>query len=618
MSVFDYFVMTGWLAAGSCILFVIALHLRSRRLKGSYQILRIVAENAKDGVLLQEMDGTILWCNESYAEMLGRPRKFWIGRKPQKYVYPPEICPSDQEIEDFCYDIDDPTFDKFVMRQNQRADGTLFWNQISQSAVKLDTERTVVVTSCRDVTEQVKREEDLARAKGKLEVAVNSDALTGLANRRKLNSFLDACLHNPARLQKPVGVIHIDLDKFKTINDTHGHAAGDAVLLHASAALRRALIETDMAARIGGDEFIVVRPDLNSDEELVDLANKIFKVLTKPFEWNGITLSYSASLGLAVSDNTTTRAEQLIQNADVALYEVKANGRGTFSVFDDELKKKHDSKQGLAEDLSRAITEGSLDFHFQPIVDLSNFRIAGIETLARWTHPEHGVVSPEDFIPLAEEIGLLVELDLSAARAAVAACSRLKKVFRDYPYVSFNASFETLSTPNLQEQLIWQADAFEVPHDRICIEILETVFLGEDAANSNIALQISQLMAAGFRTRLDDFGVGYAGLSHLAQIKVDGIKIDRTLIRTLNTDPTTDAIVRAILGLAQELELDVIAEGVSDVDVVRKLRAYRCNGAQGFGFGRPMPLNKLIAWIDAYQPGSFGKSSRRRSKEKGA
>lgn len=580
---------------------VLGLLVRMRYLDKARRTFRIVAEHANDGLLLQRIDGTILWCNDAYTRISGRPRSFWVGRKPQKWVYPEELCPSDEEIEAFRYDIHDESFKNYSRYLNQRADGTLFWNEFSLSAVELGGKDPLVVLICRDISEQVAREEALTAARDDLERAVNYDALTGLANRRKLMAYLDASLKAAADSDLRVGLIHIDLDKFKDINDTHGHHAGDAVLVRAAEILNDSIQDGDLAARIGGDEFIVMRPRLERIAELEEIGKRILEQIHVPFAWEKKILHFGASLGAAASTPQLRDSEELIQKADFALYDVKARGRGDYAFYDKELQKQHIVQKGMSEDLARVIRDDKLEFYYQPILDYGASRIIGIETLVRWNHPKRGMISPVEFIALAEDIGLLEDIDLSAMMAAMDAGRLLHDRGHDSIYVSFNASFQTLANANLVDSLRFAADSRTMPYDKVVVEVLETVLLGEDATDTDVAHQIEALGHAGFATTLDDFGIGYAGLSHLAQLKVKGIKIDRSLIRTILTDPTSDVIVRAILNLAGDLGLKVVAEGVETLPIAQKLQNYGCSRMQGYGIARPMPLPQLSDWLDQFE-----------------
>ena len=594
--------VAGWIVAIASVGAAVLMWQCLLRLRRETRVFKIVAEHANDGVILQKMDGTILWCNEAYCRILGRPQDFWIGRKPQKWVIPKDICPSDADIEAFRYDLNGPEFKRFVMWRNMRGDGSEFWGQFSLSAVDVGEAEPLVVLTCRDVSEQVVREAALTQAKAELEHVVNYDALTGLANRRRLMAFLSEALQQAAHDGQRVGLIHIDLDKFKEVNDTHGHAAGDAVLVSAARTLETVTGDQDLAARFGGDEFVLVLPGQTDNTHLIDMAERLLKAVADPVAWDGINLAYGASLGLALSEPGTLDPEDLMQQADFALYEVKTQGRGAFAVFDRSLRRKQAAHKDMLEGLAEVIRTRGLDYHFQPIVDLATLQVTGVEALARWNHPKRGTISPVDFIASAEEIGLLEEVDLGAMQAAVSAQARLSAA--GYPQVcaGFNASFQTLSNPDLLERLTWTAARHAVPHDRIVIEVLETVLLGDSIDEIEVAQQIARLVEAGFGARLDDFGNGYAGLTHLAQMRVTGIKIDRGLIRTILTDATSDKIVRAILDLTRDLGLDVVAEGVESYALAHRLGAQGCQSVQGYAIARPMPVADLVPWLDSYDP----------------
>ncbi|CUH77249.1 Cyclic di-GMP phosphodiesterase Gmr [Tritonibacter multivorans] len=570
---------------------------------------KIVAEHANDGMLLQRMDGTILWCNPAYARLLGRPREFWIGKKPQKWVFPPEICPSDAEIAAFRYDPEGAYFREFTIYENLRGDGSRFHSQFSLAAVDVAGEQMVVL-SCRDVSEEVAQTKALERALSQLEQAVNFDALTGLANRRKLLDVLETALAQTEASGAKLGLIHVDLDKFKAINDTHGHAAGDAVLVQAAAALRACLRPSDLAARIGGDEFIVVLPHLGAvPDQLEMIARRILDHMTTPFQWCGIELSYGASLGLATAAPGDD-PEELIQKADFALYEVKASGRGDFLYFDAALDDKKTEQKELSDALTLAIRDGQLLFHYQPVVSLKDARIVGVETLVRWHHPERGLVTPAKFLPLAADIGLLTQLDETALAAAITARQTLSRAGFDQMHVSFNASLQSLADPQLVDRMTWAADAADLDQHQLMVEILETAFLPTKGSErllegADVRQQISRLCAAGFDVLLDDFGTGYAGLSHLARLDVTGVKVDRSLVAEMGHSTSAAQVLSAVVDLACKLEMMVIAEGVEDAGQARVLHQAGCHLAQGYAFSPPLPLPDLLDWLPQYDPQAF-------------
>lgn len=601
----------------ACVLLIRRGALSMLRQMRDLRAFKIVAEHANDGMLLQRMDGTILWCNPAYARLLGRPRDFWIGRKPQKWVFPPETCPSDAEIAAFRYDPAGQYFQEFTIHENLHADGTRFFSQFSLAAVDIAGEQMVVL-SCRDVSAEVAQKKALERALAQLEQAVNFDALTGLANRRKLLEVLRAALLRSDSSSEDtgetaggqLGLIHVDLDKFKAINDTHGHAAGDAVLVQAAEALRACLRPADLAARIGGDEFIVVLPDLGTvPDQLEVVARRILDRITTPFLWEGIELSYGASLGLATAAPGDD-PEELIQKADFALYEVKASGRGDFLYFDAALDDKKSEQKALGDALALAIRDGQMLFHYQPVLSLRDARIVGVETLVRWQHPERGLVTPPKFLPLAADIGLLAQLDETALAAAITARKALAQAGFEDMHVSFNASLQSLADPHLVDRMTWAADAADLPAHQLMVEILETAFLPTlDSERllegADVRRQISRLGAAGFDVLLDDFGTGYAGLSHLARLDVTGIKVDRSLVADMARSSSAAQVLSAIVDLARKLDLMVIAEGVEDAGQARVLHQAGCHLAQGFAIAPPLPLPELLDWLPHHRPQDF-------------
>ncbi|MEM8732009.1 MAG: diguanylate cyclase, partial [Pseudomonadota bacterium] len=362
---------------------------------------RLLSEHINDGVVIQDAEGHILWSNRAYERITGFSFAEIAGRKPQEFILPADRQISAREVADFRYDPSDAMFQGFEIVQNRRKSGELFWAQLSFGFFEA-TDRHHVIVTVRDVSEEVAANQALTQAKADLEQAVNYDALTGLANRRKLMVFLGAALRGATPDKDGVGVLHLDLDRFKDINDTYGHAAGDAVIKQAAQIMGRRAAPLGMAARIGGDEFIMVRPGLKSSEALERTAEDLISDARDPVLWDGRYLNYGFSIGMAISEPGMSRGQDLIQNADFALYEAKARGRGCWAMYDRPLRKKHRARRGMAEDLMRAVRENGLDFWYQPIVDLTACQTVGIETLARWTHPTRGIIAPEEFLAIAE------------------------------------------------------------------------------------------------------------------------------------------------------------------------------------------------------------------------
>ncbi len=557
---------------------------------------RILSQHINDGVIVQDIQGHILWSNAAYTRITGYSFEEIAGRKPQEFILPEEQKKSAEEIAQFRFDPNMPIYQDFEIVRNQRKNGELYWSQLSFGFYEVAEGKRVVIAA-RDVTDQIEAQEDLARAKCDLERAVNHDALTGLANRRKLMIFLEECLAEAEENNTLVGLLHVDLDRFKDINDTHGHAAGDAILIHAAAAMEATLGPSSLAARLGGDEFVLVVPGVTCFAEIEDIAQNLQQMATKPVDWEGCQLAFGYSIGAAISDDGQNVGGDLIQKADFALYEAKARGRGRWVLYNASLRRKHASRKGMADDLIQSVRDDQLEFYFQPILRLSDRRIAGIETLVRWRHPEKGLMMPNQFLGLAEEIGFLEHLDRAGMRAAIGAARAMGDLGYEGTYVSFNASTHVLADETLIEEMLWTTGEFGVDPGRIAVEVLETVFFADDTTETLLAEQIRILREAGFIALLDDFGVGYAGLAHLGQLDVNGLKIDRSLIKKITSDQTDQLIVKTILQLARDLGLRVVAEGVEDQKSVELLAGYGCEFIQGYVLARPMPLDDLKDWM---------------------
>lgn len=564
-------------------------------------VTELLTRHINDGIVIQNTEGHILWANAAFSTMTGYELSELLGHRPQEILLPEDMRPTSEELAEFRYDTESGMFEDFEIVQNQRKSGELYWVQLSFRFVDTEDGRRVVVTA-RDISNLMEATDELSRAKVELEHAVHFDALTSLANRRRLTSFLDKAFQQARTTSGTVALFHIDLDKFKDINDTHGHAAGDAILVHAAEAMLSSIRDEDLVARLGGDEFVIVMPNAPKQAEISRFADRILKRVTAPFLWQGLQLNCGASIGIALSDNSVESSESLMQNADFALYDVKRRGRGAIAFYDGRLRAAHHAQKQTADALREAIEADDLTYFFQPLICAQTFRLVGMETLARWNRPGHGLEPPDRFLSVAQDIGMLRDIDLAAMRAGISALAKLREEGLPKLRVSFNASSHTLIEGGLAEQIAFVADAHEVAHSWVGVEVLETVFFGQNASETQVAKEMEALVQAGFPTLLDDFGVGFAGLAHLAELTVTGIKIDRSLVARMTIDPNSAAIVRSILHLCQELSLHSVAEGIEDAKTAHMLRDSGCVSLQGYGIGRPMTLEAFTRWARAYDP----------------
>lgn len=609
--------------AAACV--AIALFLRERaarvRLHGNVIALRekantfqLVAENASDGLLLQQMDSRILWANRAYCQILGYELDELVGRYPLEFVLPPDLAVDAETARSFNFADNMHEFDSLVERRNVRKDGTEFFNQLNLSLVKMVTdtgEQERVVASCRDVTGQVERKIELRRALEALVKMARYDGLTGIANRAWFSEMLEKALADAAEKGHQVALCQVDLDRFKEVNDTLGHAAGDAVLCRVADALRDNQSERMIAGRLGGDEFCFFVIDPSELSELADQARLLQHDISEPMKWESGSITPSATIGIATSLPGETDVDSLSKRADFALYSAKTNRRGTVGVFDSQLRAKYERHRRIREGLATAIDEGALMYNFQPIITGDGSKPVCFETLVRWNHDEYGPIAPDAFLPLAREMGRIPEVDFFAARAALRLLNELDVAGVEGMLAGVNVSAETLIDPMFLDFVMWEAERNDVDHRRLHLEILETVFFSANGQTDNAAMAVKRLKSEGFEVFLDDFGVGYAGLSHLASLNVNGIKIDRSLIAPLPEDPQSLMIVESIVALADKLDLSVVAEGLETHVQIACLDSIGCAAFQGFGLSRPMRHEDVLPWLQRYPDPTVLVSSRR-------
>ena len=559
---------------------------------------RLACEHASDGMIVQDKDGLIVWCNPAYLQLHRTTADRIMGRNPLSFALPSGMTQHATNIEETPFDLEEG---KLQLCLNENAEGELFWNQISIAFRRSSDGREHSIAICRDVTEQVEQEKAHKEISLRLEHEATHDGLTSVPNRAAFLAFMDDLMQGSQ--PRSVGLLHIDLDNFKIVNDTHGHPAGDAVLMHCATALRRTIREADLVARVGGDEFVVVCPDTTSLEALDALSLDLLDVLSLPFEWSNRMLNTKASIGAAFSDQGDLTADELLVQADFALYEAKRAGRNRVALYDEDLHRRHTTELRHAVELTEAIDTGALDYHFQPTMDLAAQKVTGMETLVRWNHPIDGLIPPDQFLPMVKDLGLMGALDLLSMTAALKEKARLNAVGLGHLGIAFNASPELLAHPDFIERLIWGVEAGGIDRAQVTIEVLENTNFGDATETASHAAVIKDLRDAGFQVHLDDFGIGFAGLSHLASLAVTGVKIDRGLISELLHDPISRKIVRKIVELSNDLGLTVIGEGVEDLHTANTLRAMGCGVIQGYWLSRPLPQDQLHDWLEDHVEG---------------
>ena len=430
-----------------------------------------------------------------------------------------------------------------------------------------------------DITERRKAEARIA-------YMAHHDGLTNLPNRELYQERLKGALEQGQSENKRVAVLCVDLDLFKNVNDSFGHPMGDRLLRLVADRLRSQVRGSNLVARLGGDEFAVILAADICPNEASDYAARLIKILSATYDIDGIEVVVGASIGIALSPGDGVTSEELMRNADMALYRAKSDGGGVHRFFEKEMDRQAQKRRDMEVDLRRAFANGEFEVHYQPLVDIAADRISGFESLLRWRHPDKGMISPADFIPVAEDIGLIVALGEWVLREA---CTEAVKWPVDIK-VAVNLSPVQFRSRNLVQVVISALAQSGLSPLRLELEITESLFLAETEANLAILHQLREL---GVSISMDDFGTGYSSLSYLRSFPFDKIKIDRSFVKDLAERPDCVAIVRAISGLGRSLNITTTAEGVETIDQLDWLRAEGCNEVQGFLFSGARPAAEI-------------------------
>jgi diguanylate cyclase (GGDEF)-like protein/PAS domain S-box-containing protein len=439
------------------------------------------------------------------------------------------------------------------------------------------------VETFEDITERRQAEDRIAHM-------ARHDSLTGLPNRAHFREKLESVLADLDR-DSTVAVLCLDLDHFKTVNDTLGHQRGDQLLQVAAQRLRGALRDADFIARISGDEFSILQVAKDQPGAVTALARRLVDVMSTPIQLEDHRMQVGASVGISLAPADGTEADKLLKNADLALYRAKGEGRGTYRFFEPEMDARMQARREIELDLRNAVATGAFELHYQPIVDLKTNEISGFEALLRWNNPQRGPIPPLEFIPIAEETGLIVPIGEWVLREACAQAARWPEHIR----IAVNLSPAQFKDASLVTAVIGALAASGLAPNRLELEITESVLL----LDSDATLQtLHQLRSLGLSISMDDFGTGYSSLSYLRKFPFDKIKIDQSFIRELADGGDSLAIVRAVTGLGSSLGISTVAEGVETAEQLNRLKAEGCNAVQGFYFGAPRPAAEATAFLN--------------------
>lgn len=579
---------------GGCILW--------RRSAKRNEDMRLIAEGARDGVIIQAIDGTILWANPAFCKLTGFAEKEVLGRSPLEFLVPEESRPSPAEIRAFRFNEGDPAFTKLLSRENVRKDGSKYHVQIGQAFLnRSKSDRKYgrrVVTTVRDISEGVKRDKALMDAQFDMIDMIQTDPLTGLYSRAFAQNWLqERMAEKPA---VPFAAISIDIVNSLQISETLGFAVTDAIITHVGQTIRLSAPENAIVSRSGDDSFLLIIPEDFTLREVIAIWNKISGALDMPVRIDGGLKSVSVSAGIALHPGPVETVTGFMQSIHAArAHGMRRRGRN-LGYYSAALHERASRLVALRQDLPAALSGQDIHFNAQPVFVTSDLTVAGFELLVRWTHPTFGPVPPNDFLPIAEELGLMDRFDKLAAQEAISLQKQFSAQGLGSVKIGFNLSADGARSPDFATWLEWQCDAKNVEPGKITIEILETTVFTTDFRSDSAAAQIERMRRAGFNVFLDDFGVGYAGLAHLSGLSTTGLKIDKSLIDDVCSSQSARTIVDAILTLCANLGLESIAEGIEDPEQLDILRKSGCPRVQGFGIARPMPSTEAVSWTKAW------------------
>jgi diguanylate cyclase (GGDEF)-like protein len=432
------------------------------------------------------------------------------------------------------------------------------------------------------------REESQARS----QYLAHHDSLTGLGNRLLFREQLEVALRDVSATPHPLAVLFLDLDGFKAINDALGHSIGDMLLKSIATRIRNILEPTDRIARLGGDEFAILQASIPQPSSSIALAEKLIEIIGQSCSIDGHDVTVGASVGIAVAHHGDINTETFLKSADLAMYSAKSDGRGTYRMFDPEMDAIVQARRGLERDMRTALVQDGFRLFYQPLVNLQTKKVTTFEALMRWQHPERGTVPPSIFIPVAEEMGLIVQLGEWALRQACAEAIE----WPDRICVSVNLSPLQFSKGNLVSTVMSALASSGLPASRLELEITESVLLEKSERNISV---LNQLRHLGVRISMDDFGTGYSSIGYLRSFPFDKIKIDQSFIKDVLVDEGSLAIVRAIAGLGVSFGMTTTAEGVETEEQMRCLNLEGCIEVQGYLFSKPVPANEIAGLLES-------------------
>jgi diguanylate cyclase (GGDEF)-like protein/PAS domain S-box-containing protein len=548
-------------------------------LRSSELRFRTLSEAAQDAIIVIDTQGRITFWNSAATRIFGYSVEEALGHKLDQWLASPRYRDRlTERLDRFIAEPGNTTADKMVQMEALRRDGGEIPIELSLSPMQLGSDRFAIAIG-RDISER-------KRAEARILSMVRFDPLTSLFNRTVFVEWVQKAVARVKRGGEPFAILYLDLDHFKDVNDTLGHPKGDLLLKTVAQRLRSSIRQTDVLARFGGDEFAIMEVDIRRPEDASILARKLLDRLSEPYSIDGNLIRLGASIGIALCERDALDAEALLSYADVALYRAKAEGRNCYQFFTDAMDAEVRSRFTLALQLRAAIENDEIFVVYQPQNDTATGQIIGLEALVRWQHPQRGVLRPGEFISAAEHSGLIIPLGRKVLQSACAQMKEWVDARIAPPTVSVNISAIEFKAPLELEQSIAAALADTgLPPHYLELELTETVLMETSLQHNDV---LERLKQKGIRLAIDDFGTGFSSFDYLRRYPVSRIKISQHFVNDMMRDSSNAAIVKAIIGLARELHMDFIAEGVENAAQAAQLRTWGCHQVQGYYFAKPM------------------------------
>ena len=561
-----------------------------KRTEASLLLAQRALESSGNGIIITDClqpDNPVVYVNPAFERITGYSEAETVGKNCRFLHGDDHDQPGVQTLRQAIEHREEAR----VVLKNYRKDGTPFWNELFVAPVHAeDGSVTHFVGVQNDISAQKRAEENL------LHMATH-DALTGLPNRSLLQDRIGQAIGYAERMQREIAVLFFDIDRFKNINDSLGHAAGDALISILAQRLRRVVRAVDTVARVGGDEFVVILTEISQESDIAKVIPGLLSAINEPVLLDEHELSVTTSIGISTYPRDGRDVTTLLKNADTAMYQAKEAGRNGFSFYAHEMNANAVDRLRLENDLRNAIKGNELVVHYQPQVDIESGKIVAAEALLRWNHPRQGLISPLDFIPLAEETGLIVPIGEWVLRRVCAQQRSWIEAGLTSIVIAVNLSPRQFHQPDIVEMVAAALRDHDLPPHLLELEITESSLMRNPEDAARLLGELSQM---GFSLSVDDFGTGYSSLGYLKRFPLNALKIDRSFVNDIETNQDSGSIAAAVIALAHSLGLKVVAEGVELETQMAYLRSLNCDIAQGYLHGRPMPADEFVAFLQSH------------------